>query len=50
MSSKAKTKLLATAELPKGFLVDGFPRDVEQASAFEDHVGKCSVIIYYGKR
>ena len=28
--------------------MDGFPRDVEQATAFEEHIGRCSRILFYG--
>jgi len=31
----------------KGFLIDGFPRDVPQGKQFEDTVGKCKYILYF---
>merc|ERR1712198_161605 len=31
----------------KGFLIDGFPRDVPQGEKFEDTVGKCKVLLYF---
>lgn len=29
------------------FLIDGFPRDLDQAYLFEKQVGKCSYVLYY---
>lgn len=31
----------------KGFLIDGYPREVEQAICFERDVAKCTFIIYF---
>ncbi|XP_013790010.2 adenylate kinase isoenzyme 1-like [Limulus polyphemus] len=31
----------------KGFLVDGYPREVEQAVQFEKEVCKCSFLLYF---
>merc|ERR1711965_1109665 len=31
----------------KGFLIDGFPRDIPQGKKFEDKVGKCKMILYF---
>jgi adenylate kinase len=31
----------------KGFLIDGYPREVEQAISFERDVAKCTFIIYF---
>jgi len=31
----------------KGFLVDGYPREVEQAISFEKEVAKCSCVLYF---
>ena len=31
----------------KGFLIDGFPRDVPQGEKFETTVGKCKVLLYF---
>ncbi|XP_065068415.1 adenylate kinase isoenzyme 5-like [Rhopilema esculentum] len=31
----------------KGFLVDGFPRDVPQGQKFENEVGTCNFILYF---
>jgi len=31
----------------KGFLIDGFPRDVPQGEKFENTVGKCKYILYF---
>jgi len=31
----------------KGFLIDGFPRDVPQGHLFEEKVGKCKCILYF---
>jgi len=31
----------------KGFLIDGYPRDVPQGEKFEESVGKCKFILYF---
>jgi len=31
----------------KGFLIDGYPRDVPQGEQFEQSVGKCKFIVYF---
>jgi adenylate kinase len=31
----------------KGFLIDGFPREVAQAIEFEKQVGACSLVVYF---
>lgn len=30
-----------------GYLIDGYPRELEQAVCFEKDVGKCTVVIYF---
>lgn len=30
-----------------GYLIDGYPRELEQAICFEKEVGKCTVVIYF---
>jgi len=30
-----------------GFLIDGFPRTMEQAIEFENHIGCCNLVLYY---
>ncbi|KAL1419487.1 hypothetical protein MTO96_025396 [Rhipicephalus appendiculatus] len=41
---EAMEKNLGTA---KGFLIDGYPRDVEQGERFEAEVCKCTALIYF---
>jgi adenylate kinase family enzyme len=31
----------------KNYLIDGFPRELEQALYFEKHVGECQRILFY---
>ncbi|XP_015792410.1 adenylate kinase isoenzyme 1 [Tetranychus urticae] len=31
----------------KGFLIDGYPREVDQAIKFEEQVSKCTFVIYF---
>lgn len=31
----------------KGFLIDGFPRDIPQGQKFENTVGKCKYVLYF---
>ncbi|KAI8821851.1 adenylate kinase-domain-containing protein [Fimicolochytrium jonesii] len=31
----------------KGFLIDGFPRTMEQAKVFEDTIGRCTFVLYF---
>ena len=30
-----------------GFLIDGFPRQLDQAVAFENDIAKCKFVLYY---
>lgn len=39
--------MAAARSTSKGFLVDGFPRDLEQADQFEQHIGPCTRILYF---
>lgn len=39
-------KAIETSQSDK-FLIDGFPREIEQAYLFEKQVGKCSYVLYY---
>ena len=31
----------------EGFLVDGFPRQLDQAQYFEDHIAKCKFVLFF---
>ncbi|XP_055332221.1 adenylate kinase isoenzyme 1-like [Paramacrobiotus metropolitanus] len=42
-----KEAILREAPKSKGYLIDGFPREVAQAVAFEKQVGVCSMVIYF---
>ena len=33
-----------------GFLIDGFPRTMEQALVFERKIGKCSFVLYFNAK
>ena len=41
-----KTEMEARKGAP-GFLIDGFPRTIEQAHLFESEIGKCSFVLYF---
>ncbi|XP_024082124.1 adenylate kinase isoenzyme 1 isoform X2 [Cimex lectularius] len=52
VSSKVVLGLLAEkmlAELPKakGYLIDGYPRELEQGQQFESVVGMCKLVLYF---
>ena len=32
---------------PRGFLVDGFPREISQATAFKSKLRDCDFVIYF---
>ncbi|KAG9300389.1 hypothetical protein G9A89_010013 [Geosiphon pyriformis] len=38
---------VAVAENKKGFLIDGFPRTMDQAKEFETTIGNCTFILYF---
>ncbi|GAU97238.1 hypothetical protein RvY_08569 [Ramazzottius varieornatus] len=42
-----KEAILRESPHSKGFLIDGFPREVMQANEFEKQVGLCSMVIYF---
>ncbi|KAL2916083.1 hypothetical protein HK105_204507 [Polyrhizophydium stewartii] len=37
----------ASSSDAEGFLIDGFPRQLDQAIAFEEHVAKCKFVLYF---
>ncbi len=41
-----KEKMLAEVKTSKGFLIDGYPRQVEQGIEFEDTIVPCSLVLY----
>lgn len=40
-------EMLKYAETSKGFLIDGYPREVQQGIAFEKAIGPCKGVIYF---
>ena len=47
MLSLLKKAIETKSASSKGFLIDGYPREVEQAIRFENEVAKCSLILYF---
>jgi len=41
-----KKAILLEIETAKGFLIDGYPLEVEQADAFESKIAPCAMILY----
>ncbi|CAF1446892.1 unnamed protein product [Adineta ricciae] len=41
-----KEKMLETADKSKGFLIDGYPREVPQAKKFEELIAPCDLVLY----
>ncbi|XP_043203483.1 adenylate kinase isoenzyme 1-like isoform X3 [Amphibalanus amphitrite] len=39
--------MITSLETSKGFLIDGYPREVEQAVKFEEQVCPCTLVIYF---
>ncbi|XP_030853317.1 adenylate kinase isoenzyme 5-like [Strongylocentrotus purpuratus] len=42
-----KEKMIANAETSTGFLIDGYPREVEQGAEFEKQIGECTFTLYF---
>lgn len=42
-----KQAMLKNLESAKGFLIDGYPREVEQGEDFENQIAPCSLVIYF---
>jgi len=42
-----KTAMLKNLEAAKGFLIDGYPREVEQGEDFENQIAPASLVIYF---
>ncbi|CAG8500845.1 10655_t:CDS:10, partial [Ambispora leptoticha] len=52
VSNDVTTKLLlqamkAASQDATGFLIDGFPRTMDQAIEFENNIGSCTFVLYY---
>ncbi|XP_041481040.1 adenylate kinase isoenzyme 5-like [Lytechinus variegatus] len=41
-----KEKMMACAETSTGFLIDGYPREVEQGAEFEKQISECTFTLY----
>lgn len=39
--------MISALETSKGFLIDGYPREVDQATKFEEQVSPCTLVIYF---
>jgi len=42
-----KNAMLKEINNAKGYLIDGYPREIEQGVEFEDKIAPCSLIIYF---
>jgi len=42
-----KTAMLKNLESAKGFLIDGYPREVEQGEDFENQIAPASLVLYF---
>jgi len=42
-----KDKMLATASTSSGYLIDGYPRELEQGKRFEETVGPVECVLYF---
>jgi len=42
-----KNAILKNVEVAKGFLIDGYPREIEQGVDFENKIAPCSIILYF---
>ena len=50
MLAMLKDAMLKTAGTSAGFLIDGYPREVEQGKRFEEEVRICQLAKGYGRR
>ncbi len=41
-----KKAMLATVETSKGYLIDGYPRQVDQGIQFESEIAPCHLVLY----
>ncbi|MEQ2172272.1 Adenylate kinase isoenzyme 1, partial [Goodea atripinnis] len=41
-----KDAMIAKADVSKGFLIDGYPREVKQGEEFEKKIGKPCLLLY----
>ncbi|XP_033731683.1 adenylate kinase isoenzyme 5-like isoform X5 [Pecten maximus] len=42
-----KEKMVAAASTSSGFLIDGYPREMEQGTRFENEVAPCTCVLYF---
>lgn len=42
-----KIKMLSEVATSKGFLIDGYPREVAQGIQFEAEIGTCTQVLYF---
>ncbi|XP_066283266.1 uncharacterized protein [Branchiostoma lanceolatum] len=42
-----KDAMVARADKSNGFLIDGYPREVKQGTAFESTIKECDVVLYF---
>ncbi|XP_021354677.1 uncharacterized protein LOC110451142 isoform X2 [Mizuhopecten yessoensis] len=42
-----KEKMMAAAATSSGFLIDGYPREMEQGTRFENEVAPCTCVLYF---
>ncbi|KAJ8301006.1 hypothetical protein KUTeg_022525 [Tegillarca granosa] len=42
-----KEKMVAKATTSKGFLIDGYPRELDQGKRFENEVTECQFVLYF---
>ncbi|XP_021354678.1 adenylate kinase isoenzyme 5-like isoform X3 [Mizuhopecten yessoensis] len=42
-----KEKMMAAAATSSGFLIDGYPREMEQGTRFENEVTPCTCVLYF---
>ncbi|ESO98837.1 hypothetical protein LOTGIDRAFT_113888, partial [Lottia gigantea] len=42
-----KDAMIAKADKSKGFLIDGYPRELDQGLRFEKEVAKCTCVLYF---
>ncbi|XP_078678274.1 uncharacterized protein LOC144914352 isoform X3 [Branchiostoma floridae x Branchiostoma belcheri] len=42
-----KDAMIARADKSKGFLVDGYPREIRQGTEFESNIRSCDIVLYF---
>eukprot|EP01137_Pigoraptor_chileana_P029908 Opistho-2@15799 len=45
--SLLRNAMLKAKSTAKGFLIDGFPREIAQAHAFEEKIANCEIVLYF---